>query len=250
MAHAGRGQLRYHAMELFETIHGTWFTAISSIRRCFYWTFGCFQLMPPSLFSLWFYPRCFPASALGAAYGAARVYFSRSDAFLCLAIMATGFGRCYAGRLCFISSGICLGIVVLLALALYFEKRSENSTRQYAWILGVWHRTRPFYVHHLGAGGPLRDSVFLFSKKKSRAAQAAFFIPVAVFDRFFCSCTSPSAGLDPGCGTAPRHEFHPQFMVVFSYVVRFFGGTKKYASAGLGGLFNPVLSAFFFLGLA
>ncbi len=246
-----------YSMELSEKWFWRFFFAHAQNPAVFNWGLAVFyKIFTPGLFPTRLYPLLISALVMGATYWSARTYFSKSLSMFCLMVSATGFWILYAGEFCFphilalLWQILGLGFLGRLALS-----ASPRDVQKNAAFLGLVMGTGFF----IGIGWPI---VFfgvilalagLWLPTTSRISFLSFSIPFVTCLLLFL--------------WAGAHEHYGQHLRSLWILKSESASTFKWSDLGSnltalfwrnlsggfgphwGGMWNPLLSSFFFLGL-
>jgi hypothetical protein len=245
----------FFAIELSDK--GIWKIFYSSHQHppLFYWIFGCFyKIVPPSLFSSWLFTALISIGALMAAFWAIRLFSMGTFGWFCFFLVSTGFWPLYTGRICcvqgltFFWEWLTLGF-----LGLYFKKKGTPFSFGYAVALGICLGLGLFiFAGWLLVAALIVPFFFFTAFKKDPPAWKAFCVSFMLFGLIFAAVYGTRLPLVPW-GTLLHSGWDPLQRVLgtLSYVrAIFWKGMDLYYGPLWGGLLNPVLGAFFFLGLA
>ena len=223
----------------------------------YYWLFALFyKAIPPSLFSLWLFPAFLSTAILGLGYWTARSFFSKSFSLLATGLLAFSFWPLYAGR--FAAEGLLVLFWELLCLGLLGQlhrKTTPHSQRNWAMLLGIGVGFG-FYVHLHWLVVSLLLLLAFLGTHLPRSARISFLIPFGLLPLpLFHSMLTASYGgyLQTLLPFGKNGESWISYLYTSgSFLTSLFWGVKVYYFAYKpfwGGFLNPLLNAFFLLGL-
>jgi hypothetical protein len=254
------GRFAYYSMELAD--HWSWRFFFSPTQHppFFNWTLALFfKCFKPSLFTLWLYPAA--CSAISFFFGtlAARTLFSRSFSFLCGFLLAVSFFPLYAGRFCMYMADL----VLMETLTLFFLARLLSGRRpadRWKAAIGLGLCTAAgFWVAIAWPAVALSVLIAVFGAfgrpgRTDPPVLRAVLIPLSV-----------SAALFVGASFLEKNGVHIHQLMAFgegasfgrqltdslsNLTVLFWGCDLQNAYGPVwGGVLNPILAAFFFIGI-
>ncbi len=253
------GVCAFGAMELYQNNSWHFFYSATQHPPLVIWALGLFfKVFPPSLLSLGLFTGFLSVIALGLTYWEGRSYFSKSFAFICFFLVATGFWPLYIGRFCtYETFSLSWEFFVFLLLILFRENSEKNGAWKYALVLGISTGVGFFsYVVWTVVAILVALAVLDSSKKEKSKVLIAFFIPLItltlVFFFFYYRYTHLDA-IRNRLAFLPNSPGKRQWMIIIDVISSFFWGCPEYHYIDYGpvwgGLLNPVLSSFFFMGL-
>ena len=222
------------------------------------WLFSFFiRIFPSSLFVLRVLPAAFSLLALLAGYWAARNYFSKSFSIIIVCLLGFCFWPIYCGRF-YLQLIPFWELTALGLLARCLREESPGRQKIMGGLLGFWTGlgSLTYTSSYFVMAAVLLTLLFHGWKKPERNPSIRYFL-------FFCGIA-----LVPFLGAVFREGFGThileiigsgnvalparRWIVFLSYFTSiFWGSLDKGASYGpvWGGFLNPILSAFFFLGI-
>lgn len=216
------------------------------------------KFVPSTFFDLWFLPAVFSALTVPMGYLVARRFFSRSLSVLLALLLAASFWPLYAGRFC--HQGLFIPFWELSSfwiLSSWMGSRRPRSARLWAlglglWSgLGAWTFTAWFTVLAL-----LVATVLVLASRKKLKGTAWFLAGLLLaMAPFLVSAYAEGYGHHLIDASSWSRWFGPghRFWTHLSYFTALFWGpllpSVSYGPVW-GGVLNPVLSSFFFLGIA
>lgn len=212
------------------------------------------------LLSLWLPPALISVLTLGVGYWAARRLFSSSQAFLFTALLAFSFWPLYMGRHC--HEGVSVPIfefLVLVSLTLVLQPSSMKGTSLkyflFGFIVGLGYFTFTSWIAIVILGCFFAGWI-IFIQRKSQAIWYWLFglgLILGALPLIWALATegygNHLASLTPWSGWFPWAH---QAQVDWHYLTVLFWGAFDNEAAYTpveGGFLNPLLGAFFFLGL-
>ncbi len=255
-----------------EALHG--FLAIPLISKWnwqFFYTVGehpplliwflvpFFKFIDSPFFDIWFLPAFFSSIAVPVGYWASRQFFSKSFSWLFGFLLAFSFWPLYSGRFC--HQGLFTPFWELLGfllLAFFIKTQSKSRKVIWAFCLGLW----------IGLGSLTFTAWAVVILLFALTIAVVWFhgyrnlveYPISFFGGLFIG-TSPfiMAALQNGYGhhlidaSAASHYFTLSHELVtrLSYITCLFWGSLQTGSSYApvwGGVLNPILSSFFFIG--
>jgi hypothetical protein len=216
-----------------------------------------YKLFPPSLLTLWLYPALWSLTCLPLALWVNRKAFSPSTSFFVLFFMASGFWPLYLGRLS-IHGGFFLAaeLLLFLSLAFYLESPEKERTQRLAALtlitgLGFYtYLAWPLVAAWVGLillFQPLKNqkekskNLFIFGLGNMAALLPLVLTYHQEYRGYFHHVwVGPHWGL-----------FVQNLPLAFSYFRNLFWGLpfSTLSMGGVwGGLFNPVVTALFYVG--
>jgi hypothetical protein len=226
-----------------------------------YWSRALFfRLFTPSLQSLWLFQALQSVAVLAAGYWASRQYFSNTNSFVYLSLLAFGFWTIFLGQFCAMEDACVVWELLSLGIfGLYLKSSQKSSAKGLIFGLGlwlglglyIWIVTLPVVL--IVTCGVLWDCLQGREKKPK-----IFFIFIAplllltgpaipeLLKNFFGGHLSSYLGLS-------QNGWGSQLVISLSYLTVFLWGPldKPYFNFGplWGGYLNPFLGAAFLLGL-
>ena len=250
----------FNSVELSHQWNWTIFYGPSQHPPLFYWTLGLFfKWVSPSKFSLHLFPLIFSFFSLMLGVLASGMVFSRSFTFLFFVLMAFSFWPLYMGETCsFVAPFVFWEFLVFFLLALLFKKGSSGGGKYLLIMLslcvalGFW----------IGIAWPVVAVVAVFSTlfflKNRRMGNFydfyIFLFPIFLSAGYFIFLSVEQKNgahilslLAFGTGT----DWKKQFIDSASNFSALVWGCDTQNSYGpiWGGVLNPVLGSFFFLGV-
>ncbi len=219
-----------------------------------------FKWFDSPFFDLWFLPAFFSALAVPAGYWASRQFFSKSFSLLFGFLLAFSFWPLYFGRFChqglFVPFWELFGFVLL---AIFLKSDGSKKRTGWALLLGLW----------IGLGSLTFTAwatvIFLFCGIMAVWTSGDFKARIWTGSSFFLGLFAGIlpflvAAMGQGYGnhlidtSAASHYFSlaHQLSTHLSYLTCLFWGSLQSDSSYAptwGGVLNPVLASFFFIGL-
>jgi hypothetical protein len=230
----------------------------SQLPALYSWGQGLlFKCWGPSLFSLWLYPALWSLACLPAAVWSARKIFPRSSVFFLFCFIGSGFWALYLGRLS-IQGGFLL-FWELLALGLLIsviqnpKERNSKNLILLTLVTGLGFYTYlawPLVALFIGITlcllfpGSLKDKI----KNLFLLALGAFLFLAP----WMLALHREYRGYLDHIWAKPQEEsLFSRLPLAFSYFRNLFWGLPSPLSMGgvWGGLFNPLVTSLFFLGM-
>lgn len=248
-----------YALDLSRRWEWRFFFSQVQIPPVFYWLLAMFfKLVPASIFTMRLVPFIVGLVCLFLAFFGVRKIFSGSFAFFFLSFTALGLWPLYAGFFCLsLTLFMAWEFLTLFLLAEWAEARDEKRRKQAAALLGLavgigFFIAIPWGVVALVAGIAVLSGIAT-KHPGEWGSKIMFLIPVFVFLGFFMVVS-----LREGNGAHIKfllgdwgNEPLSRFLNSFSYMSCLFWGRDQGGSYGpaWGGMLNPLLGSFFFLGL-
>lgn len=258
------GMYGYYAAELSKQWNWQFLYGSSQAPPLYLWLLaGTFKILGVSLFSLWFLPALLSALLFPAGYWAARGLFSRSLSFLCACLMGFTFWPLYVGRFSLMTGLVLLAECLVLGLLARFWAMSPAAvSKKNASLLGLATGLGFYtYLHWPVLAAMVFLTLVFWARNRRKKGGAVFLLWFLLAG---LAAVLPLAwgiwreGGGPllfylkhlSAGRAP--SLADQLGISLSYVASLFWGMDlKYHTYQpvWGGYLNPVLGAFFFLGL-
>ena len=220
------------------------------------WVFGIFlKIIPLSLLSLWFFPALLSALTLIMAYWAGRSLFSKSFLFLAVVLISGGFWPLYIGRIC-TNNVLTLfwEFLTFWVLGLFLDSRTLLLARKGALVLGFCAGLGLFiYIGWALVAAAVLLAVVFSPQAKGKWVLSCFGFPLLALGLFFASFYWDAPHIQAYLvrlwyGTGPFSM--EQVRTPLEYIGSLFWGSPPYCFGPVwGGILNPVLGSFFFLGI-
>jgi hypothetical protein len=134
---ADEGINAFFSMELLKSWNWKPLIGVSQHPAAFNWGEALvFKCLGPSLFSLWLYPALLSILTLGLIYWAARQFFDRSFALVCLMFSLFQYWLLWCGRLSEISLALPQEMLTLICAGWVLKHKKGNPDRRY-FLLGA-----------------------------------------------------------------------------------------------------------------
>lgn len=258
------GMYGYYAAELSKQWNWQFLYGSSQAPPLYLWLeAGLFKVFGVSLFTLWLLPALLSTLLFPAGYWAARGLFSRSLSFICACLMGFTFWPLYVGRFSLMTGLVLLAeCLVLGLLARFWATPPAAVSRKTVSLLGLATGLGFYTYLHWPVMAAMVFLTLLFwarnRRKKGGAVLLLWFLLAGLTavlplawgiwregsGQLFFYLKHLSAGRASSLGD--------QLGISLSYVASLFWGMDlKYHTYQpvWGGYLNPVLGAFFFLGL-
>jgi 4-amino-4-deoxy-L-arabinose transferase-like glycosyltransferase len=258
------GMYGYYASELSKDWSWKFLYGSSQAPPLYLWFLAwIFKVFGVSLFSLWLLPALLSLFLFPASYWAARGLLNRSFSFLIALLFGFSFWPLYVGRFSLMTGLVLLAeCLVLGLLARFWKTPPVAASKKTALILGLVTGLGFYTYLHWPVLAAMVFVTFLFWAWNHRNRGGFSFLPWFLFpgliavlplglglwcegwDQLLFYLKHLSAGQAPSLGE--------QLGISFSYIASLFWGMdlKFHTYQPVwGGYLNPILGAFFFLGL-
>jgi hypothetical protein len=259
--HYDEGIWGFFALKIFQGWGWHLFYAGNPYPSAYIWILGLwFQLLKPSLFSLWLLPALFSILTIGMGYFAARSFFSKSISIVFAFLFAFAFWPLFLARYNSQQGPMLLWECFLLyQLGSLFRTGTEHNRKGVAVRLGLT-TGFGFYFYISWAAVALGTSLTLLALKNPRGSRFSPFFWIFISSTIAVVTPLLLSGLIPGYVHylqtislfSSSSSFHDQLKTSLSYLgVLFWGMSGQYHTYQplFGGFLNPILDALFFLGI-